>query len=81
MSKIRKNLDRQLTIVGLIKDAKEVEIIYNYLMETDNAIWGSKWNILVHSIFEGYPSSLRTYKLTDFGKIFLNGLLCKKEIK
>lgn len=76
MSKIRKNLDRQLTIVGLIKDAKEVEIIYDHLIETDNAIWGSKWNILVHSISEAYPSSLRTYRLTNFGKIFLKGLLC-----
>lgn len=78
MSKIRKNLDRQLTTVGLIKDAKEVEIIYNHLMETDNAIWGSKWSMLVHNIFKGYPSSERTYYLTEFGKIFLKGLLCEK---
>lgn len=77
MSKVRNNLDKQLKSESLSKEAEKVEILYNYLKKTDNAIWGSKWNLLVHTNFKGYPSSERTYSLTEFGEIFLKGLLCK----
>lgn len=77
MSEIRINLDKQLKSESLSKEAEKVEIVYDYLKNTDVAIWSSKWNSLVKTSFKGYPNSERTYRLTEFGEIFLKGLLCK----
>lgn len=73
MGKLLIRLEKQLS-TEYKQDAEECLKIYNYLKETTGHVWESQWNPFVQTIFEGYPSDKRRFKLTSLGKIFLNGL-------
>ena len=57
------------------EDAEDSLKIYYKLKEIHNGhVWRSKWNILVSTIFKGFPSDERRFKPTSIGYIFLKGI-------
>ena len=57
------------------QDAEDCLRIYNALKEKTGRVWESDWNPLVSTRFEGwYPNSVRLYRPTSIGYVFLKGL-------
>jgi hypothetical protein len=74
MGKLRDRLEKQL-LTEYKQDAEDCIKVYNKLKEISNGhVWESQWNPLVDTIFKGFPSDKRRYKLNSMGIIFLNGL-------
>ena len=74
MNKILTYLEKQLK-TEYKQDGEDCLIIYNKLKEMDNgSVWTSKWSLLVHTIFKGFPSNDRRFEPTPIGHIFLKGL-------
>jgi len=74
MGKLLSRLEKQLK-TKYKQDAEDCIIIYNKLLEMyHGSIWESHWNPLVNTIFEGFPSNERRFKLTSIGYVFLKGL-------
>lgn len=74
MSKVLIHLEKQLK-TEYKQDAEDCLIIFNKLKEIDNGyVWSSKWRLLVHTIFKGFPSDERRFEPTNIGRIFLKGL-------
>ena len=73
MGKLFDRLQKQLS-TEYKKDAEDCLIIYNHLKETAGGVWGSQWNLLVATVFKGYPSDERRFKPKLLGYTVLNGL-------
>ncbi len=74
MSKLLIHLEKQLK-TDYKQDAEDCFIILNKLKEIDNgSVWSSKRQLLVHTIFKGFPSDERRFEPTNIGRIFLKGL-------
>lgn len=73
MGKLLDRLNQQLKTEHK-QDAEDCLKIYNYLKETTGGVWESKWSLLVTTIFKGFPSDERRFKVTNIGSIFLKGL-------
>ena len=74
MGKLADRLEKQLS-TEYKKDAEDCIKIYNKLKDiNDGRVWSSEWNVLVETIFKGYPSDERRFKPNAMGDIFLNGI-------
>lgn len=74
MGKLSDRLQIQLK-TEFKKDAEDCIKVYNKLKEIQNgSVWSSTWTPLVQTIFKGFPSDERRFKLTDIGEIFLKGI-------
>ncbi len=74
MGKLLYNLNNQLNS-EYKKEAEDCLLIYNTIKEATGHIWESDWNPLVKCWSIGiYPNSIRFYKPSELGKIFLRGI-------
>ena len=74
MGKLYDRLQNQLN-TEYKQDAEDCLKIYHKLKESqDGHVWGSTWNPLVTTIFEGFPSDKRRFKPTAIGYVFLKGI-------
>lgn len=74
MGKLYDRLQEQLS-TEYKQDAEDCLKIYEKLLEVDKGhLWERTWNILVRTIFKGFPSNERRFKPTNVGYVFLNGL-------
>jgi hypothetical protein len=73
MGKLMDRLQKQLNTEHR-QDAEDCLKIYHHLLETRQHVWESEWRPLVNTIFKGFPSDERRFKLTAMGQIFLKGL-------
>ena len=74
MGKLLNDLNRQLNS-EYKKEAEDCLLIYNTIKESTGHIWESDWNPLVSFWSIGiYPNSIRFYKPSELGQIFLRGI-------
>lgn len=81
MGKLYDRLQKQLESEEYKKDAEDCLKIYEKLKEMNNGkVWESSWNPLTTVKFVGiYPNSMRIYKPSQEGYVFLKGIEEKKE--
>jgi len=81
MGKLYDRLQKQLKSEEYKKDAEYCLKIYEKLKEMNNGkVWESSWNLLTTVKFVGtYPNSVRIYKPSQEGYVFLKGVKEKKE--
>lgn len=81
MGKLYDRLQKQLQSEEYKKDAEDCLKIYEKLKEmNDGKVWESSWNPLTTVKFVGtYPNSMRIYKPSKEGYVFLKGIEEKKE--
>ena len=76
MGKLYDSLQRQLKREEYKKDAEDCLKIYEKLKEiSDGRVWESQWQPLTSVTFIGvYPNSIRIFKPSQMGRIFLKGI-------
>lgn len=81
MGKLLEGLNKQLLTANK-EDAENCIKIYEKIKDISNGhVWESQWNPLVSTSFLGtYPKSIRVYKPTSLGRVFLDGIESKKLI-
>ncbi len=74
MSKLLKDLEKQIQYEEYRKDGEDCIEIYNKLLELTGNVWQSVWSVMTQVDFTGkYPNSYRIYKPSIIGKYFLTG--------
>jgi hypothetical protein len=74
MGKLMDRLQKQLKTERK-QEAEDCIQLYEYLKQIDDGnVWGSKWETLVDTTFEEFPSSERWCKPNDLGRLVLIGL-------
>ena len=75
MGKLLDNLNKQLNS-EYKKEAEDCLLIYNTIKEATGHVWQDDWNTLTKRWSIGiFPNSIRFYKPSELGKIFLNGII------
>lgn len=76
MGKLYNGLQRQLKIEEHKKDAEDCLKIYEKLKEMSGGhVWESQWQPLTSVTFIGtYPNSIKIYKPSQIGRMFLKGI-------